>query len=258
MTKAASLLPRPSRGASARAGALSSARRARSWAVLRSVAAPGLVVLLQACARAPEPALPAALPPPAIASVTRALPVPARIGLLRIAEGRITAIPADELGRWRGALREVNRGLLYPIRAVPMAPAETADAAAGALADAIAAAVTGAAVAGLDAVLAYELSVAVPGNPGAAALSALPLVGGIVPVAAMARARGQGRALLIEAQGGAVIGRAAARMDDAAIAPAVAEGGSGAALRPLAEYAMLNLLAPRVEDMLTAAVGNGR
>lgn len=212
-----------------------------------------LLSAMAGCAPAPlPPAVAAALPVQAEAAVLRGLPVPARLGLVRAGGGRLGPVPAAELARWRGALREVNRQLAAPIRLRPLVPAAAVGGAA--LADGLARALEAARAAGLDALLVYELSVRVEDDPLLSAAAALPLLGGVVPGTVTTEAQAVGTALLLDVPGGAVLGRTSARLAGARIAPLAVTAGDGAAVADLAEYALLHALVPGAEDMLTEAV----
>ncbi len=220
---------------------------------LRAVWALSVAALAAACAPGPAPTvLPGALPAAAGGLALAGLPVPARVGLLRVADGRLTPIPATEAGRWRGAFHQVNAALPAPILALP-APA-SGQALGDDLGAQLGAAFDAAAAAGFDAVLVYELSVRAESDPLAAALSEVPMLGGAIPATAMTEAQAVGLAVLVEPAARRPLGVAEARLEGAPIAPISATGGSRRAATPLAAYAMVHALAPRVEDMLTEAV----
>lgn len=209
------------------------------------------LAILAACAGSPAP-----IPAPPISAdagppvVAGALRVPARIGLLRLSGGRAVPVPASEHIRWQGAIAEVNRVLVQPIRLTPIDPGSggAAPGQPAALAE----------TAGLDAIVVYELSVAVADDPVTAGLAQVPLLGGIVPVSAATRANGEAVARLYLPRREAPIAETAARMHAAEIASLRRSGGSGPAMRALAEYAMLHRLVPAAEDMLVGAVTAGR
>ncbi len=211
-----------------------------------------ILLALAGCTSAPERLLPA--PPPLLISappvILPGLKLPARLGLLRLVGGQATAIPANEFVRWRGALRQVNHRLLSPVMAVPLAPVGGAPADAAELQRVAAEA---ARAAGLDAVLIYELAVAVEDDPLPAAIAQLPLLGGIVPTTVTSEAHGASLALLLDAVSGAAIGWAEARLVDRPVATLRQSGGDGSTVQGLADYAALHALIPAAEDMLVEA-----
>ncbi|MEO0993523.1 MAG: hypothetical protein AAFX62_06910 [Pseudomonadota bacterium] len=211
----------------------------------------GCLILLTACAGSPTP-----IPEPKLANagppvVSGSLSLPARIGLLRLSEGRPTAVPAPEYARWRGAIAEVNRALLYPLRLTPLAPG-VADPEPVSDYDFLAL------ENGLDAVLVYELSVAVSEDPLTAGLTQLPFFGGVVPVSAATRASGRAVARLYSVGQPVALASTEARMTDAAIASVRQSEGSGRRMRALAEYALLHRMMPAAEDMIVGTVAAGR
>lgn len=181
--------------------------------------------------------------------VSGALQVPARVGLLRLTDGQPGPVPSAEYARWRGAITEVNRALAYPIRLMPMTPGST---------PVTAEQLPGlAAAAGLDAVLVYELAVAVSDDHMAAGLTALPMLGGVIPVSTTTRANGLGVARLYGIDAVAPLASAETRMQDAAISSVRQSGGSGERMQALAEYALLHRLMPAAEDMIVGSVAAG-
>jgi len=190
----------------------------------------------------------------------QALIPPARLGLVRLVDGRPTPIPAAERVRMAGVLAQVNARLLYPITPVPLALPPTAGLApgaqdvAGADVDAL---LARAGAVGIDAVLVYALSTRVESDRMVAALADLPLVGGIVPRTVSTEAHGTASAVLLDPRSRSVIGRARARMTDRVIAGLRVTGGDPRKASPEARYAMLHTLAPRLEDLLVSAVSDG-
>jgi hypothetical protein len=217
-----------------------------------------VLLALAGCGTAPDVRREGALATRAAAApavVTERLALPARIGLARLSHGRPAAVPGAERARWAGALAEVNRHLLYPIRLVPLPPPVLPDAAQGQPApDAVEALLARAAGAGLDAVLVYALSTRAEDDRLAAALTELPLVGGVVPGTAATEGHGTALAQLLDPVTGAVIGTASARMTDRTLSSIRQSEGDPQAVANLADYAMLHLLVPRVEDLLVTAV----
>jgi len=223
------------------------------------------LLLLAGCAAAPDMRESGVLgtrlaaPAPSLA-VTQGLALPARIGLVRVVGGRPTPVPAAERSRLAGALVEINRRLLYPLHLVALpVPAAVLPAAMGvgqgASAPALLAPLLDAAArAGLDAVLVYELATRVENDRAVAALADLALLGGIVPGTVTSEGHGTAIALLIDPRSGATIGHATARMADRPLADLRRSGGDPRAVADLADYAMLHMLTPPIEDMLTGAV----
>lgn len=223
----------------------------------------GLAVLLAGCAGAPDIRREGALETHVAAAppvLRHGLELPARIGLARVVAGRLTPVPGVERARWAGALAQVNAQLLYPLRLVALPPgSRVVPAAAGAdTAQAeIAALLDRALRQRLDAVLIYELSTRVEGDRLAAGLAELPLFGGILPRTVSTEAHGTALAVLVEPASRAVMGHASARMNDRVLSGLRHSEGDGAAMAPMAAYAMTHVLAPRVEDMLTGAASGG-
>lgn len=237
-------------------------RQRRIWAGLAAL------VLLAGCQGAPDarragPVADVMAGAPAV--LRHGLDLPARIGLARMVDGRITPVPGVERARWAGSIQLVNRQLLYPLRMVPLPPPATRVAArlgdaarprqgAGAAVDSV---LDAAAQAGVDAVLVYELSVRVEDDRAAAALADLPLLGGIVPGTVSTEGHGTALAVLVDPVSGAVMGHTSARMADRVLASLGESGGDPGAMWPAAAYAMTHILAPRVEDLLIGAVSGG-
>lgn len=227
---------------------------------LRMGAVLALVAVVAACAGAPDArrdGLVATQVAAGPAAVARGLTLPARIGLVRVRNGRITPVPGPERARWAGMVFQVNQRLLYPLRLVPLPPPQPATAAAVADAPApgggIESLLDGAARSGLDAVLFYELSVRVEGDRLAAALADLPVFGGVIPQTASTEGHGTALAVLVDSADGAVMGHTTARMNDRVLAGIRQSEGDAAAMAPAAAYALTHVLAPRVEDLLTGA-----
>ncbi|MGF1447687.1 MAG: hypothetical protein ACFBRM_16030 [Pikeienuella sp.] len=208
-----------------------------------------LCLLSFGCSPEPEPlALPQMSAPSVEMAVVGGLPLPARLGLLRVSGGRLGPVPGREAARWRAALREVNRMMPAPIRFVPMAPPGQI-----ALEDGVFAAVAAARRAGLDGLLVYELSVRPENDHVLAALADLPFIGGAVPGTRLTTAQAAGTAILLGSDG-RQLGMVRAGLVGTPIAPLALTGGDGDKAAGLAAYAMLNALAPMAEDMLTEAV----
>lgn len=182
---------------------------------------------------------------------------PARLGLVRLVEGRPTPIPAVERVRLTGVLAQVNARLLYPLTAVTLTLPSTVGLASFEPVAAIDALVARAEFVGVDAVLVYALSTRVESDRMVAALADLPLFGGVVPHTVSTEAHGTAVAVLLDPRSRSVMGRARARMTDRVIAGLRVTGGDPRKASREARYAMLHTLSPRLEDLLISAVSDG-
>ncbi|MEM1343694.1 MAG: hypothetical protein AAGI34_03825 [Pseudomonadota bacterium] len=193
------------------------------------------------------------------------LALPARIGLVRLVDGRVSTIPASERTRWAGAAREINRNLIARLDLIPLPVPPLDVAAANSAANpgmpdpsaAVATLMETAARARLDAVLFYELAARVENDRALAAFADLPILGGIVPPAVQSEADAFALALLLDTRTRAFLGSASARVSDQPIARLRDGRGSPAAHLDAARYAALHALIPGAEDLITTAIASG-
>lgn len=194
------------------------------------------------------------------------LALPARIGLLRIVDGRVTPVPAIERTLWAGAFHEVNRQFtatmrLAPLPAVPTpmrpVPGDPEGRSIPETQLAIEAALAIAQRTRLEGVMIYEISSRAERDPLVAGIAELPLFGGVVPRTVYTEGHGTAVAILVEPTTRALAGFATARMADAPIVSVRNSRGRAEPLRELTDYAVLNRLTPRAEDMLINAVAYG-
>lgn len=181
------------------------------------------------------------------------LALPARIALIRIAGTGVTAVPAREAVLWRAAEQRLNRQLPAILRLVPLVDPESRLplAAEGASPDAgvqLDVALSEAAIQGFDAVLVYQLAVAVSADPVKAAIRNLPLIGGVVPRTVATEGQGVGTASLIAPRSGTLLTQAEVLMGRRYVASMDVTQGRGTTAVPIAEFALLNDLIPRAED----------
>lgn len=219
-----------------------------------------LALMLGGCSSAPDVRREGALTAfePVVPRVVPArLTVPATVGIARVVDGRVTAVPADERARWMGAAHQVNRNLLATLHLVPMPPVGPVPPLDDGTPDtetAVGRVLEMARLSRLDAVLFYELSARAEGDRPLAWLTEIPLFGGIVPRTVATEGHGTAIALLVDPVTLGAYGYATARMADQELTSIRLSHGRPDAVRELADYALLHTLVPRAEDLLTTAL----
>ena len=203
----------------------------------------------------------------AAASVEPLLRFPAKFGLARIVNGRLSAIPAAELEHWTGlAGRFAHLGEFAAIS--PLAAAFTAETIADpgraetgdrarrrgrdAATDLVRRIRLGAARQHVDAVLVYEVGARTSVGNTALALADLTIIGSMILPTRNVAAAGAAEAILLDVRNGYVYGDASATADLSRLATSWGNDERRAALRERAVRDTVAALAPRVEEMLLA------
>lgn len=192
----------------------------------------------------------------AAASVEPALKLPARFGLARIADGRMTAIPEAEAALWRAAAaKHAQFGefvAISPLLAAFAVDSQEPGALRGPrrdVADIVRRIRLGAARQHVDAVLVYEVGASASSDWTWLALADLTIVGGaFLPTRSLAAA-GRAEALLIDVRNGYPYGSASARADLSEFFPSWGSDLRTGQIRDAVSYKVVQNLVPEVEAM---------
>ena len=187
------------------------------------------------------------------AAVEPVLQFPARIGLARIAKGRLTAIPASEAAIWQKmAQRHTALGsfdVVDPLVAHATAEAlghSTHDPDVGAIVRLIR---VGAARQHLDAVLIYEVGARGGAESNGLAFMDLTVIGGAILPTRSIEVEGVAKALLMDVRNGYPYGSASTSIDLSSLSPAWGSDARAAELRREALGRVTASLAPKIEEM---------
>lgn len=177
------------------------------------------------------------------AAVEPMLELPARIGLARVAGGRLTAVPEAEALLWRGlAERHPEAG-----RFVPLSPLVAAMAAEGGAEGVLREIRLGAARQHLDAVLVYELGVRSGRSRTPLAVADLTVIGAAVLPTRSLEAQAVAEALLIDVRNGYPYLTASAAADLGGLSDTFGAGGREERLRRKAALAATRRLIPELD-----------
>lgn len=186
------------------------------------------------------------------AAIEPILTFPARFGLARIENGRLTAIPAAEAELWSSlAGKHAALGAFVPIS--PLVAAATASALPGepAAGEVIRTLRLGAARQHVDAVLVYEVGAQTRRGLTPLALMDLTIIGGALLPTRNIEARGMASALLMDVRNGYPYGTASAEADLSALSATFGKGWKTESLRREATLKAAAALVPEVDSMLT-------
>ena len=202
------------------------------------------------------------------ASVEPLLSFPARFGLARIEEGRVTSIPADEAALWNAmAQRFSGFGVFTPVDPIIMEftsgslPPSTAQAVSGRdgsvhyrARDLPSKIRLGAARQHLDAVLIYEVGMAEKSNRRPLTSIRLSTLGNTVLSDRTSEAAGAGKAILLDVRNGYPYGTAQIEKDLSGYAGSWHTSSARSKRREAARQRIAADLVPEVEDMLRSLI----
>ena len=187
------------------------------------------------------------------AGVEPVLRFPARIGLARIAKGRLTAIPATETAIWQKmAERHAALGsfdVVDPLVAHATAESlghSTYNPDVGAMIRLIR---VGAARQHLDAVLIYEVGARGGAESNGLAFMDLTIIGGAILPTRSIEVEGVAKALLMDVRNGYPYGSASTSIDLSSLSPSWGSDARAADLRRQALGRVTASLAPKIEEM---------
>ncbi|MEO1776350.1 MAG: hypothetical protein AAFS07_15495 [Pseudomonadota bacterium] len=223
---------------------------------------PVAAALLAALAPTAETAAPAVIDPIVMAAaVEPRLQFPARLGLARVLNGRLTVVPGEEAGAWRTmADRYGHLGTFVPVEplivetTVQSIRTRCAQAHAFCAQGLIEQIRLGAARQHLDAVLIYEVGARTDIDATPLAIADLTLIGGAILPTRSIEAEGKAAAILIDVRNGYPYGTATATADLSTLATSWGNDARRQRLQEEAVAKVVTALIPEVEAMMTGVV----
>jgi hypothetical protein len=193
-----------------------------------------------------------------IAAVEPDLEFPARIGLARIENGRLTATPADELEIWADLAERLGPevGEFAPVSPLIAAMVDPGSEEPrryygnGAAAEAVADIRRGAARQHLDYVLAYEVTSDWSNQANALSVADVSILGLFIVPSRSVEVEAAASALLLDVRNGYPYGTASAIAERTRVARAAYSGGARESMVPLASREAVANLADEVETMV--------
>lgn len=187
-----------------------------------------------------------------IAAVEPALIFPARIGLARIENGRLTAVPAAEAEIWAGSAETLGGSYgefvpVSPLIAAMVAPASAPDTR---TARAVGDIRRGAARQHLDYVLVYEVTARSGREANALSFTDLSIIGMYVLPTRNVKVSGAANAVLLDVRNGYPYGVTSVFAEDSAVTRAVGASSRTREMKDETLTAVVAKLAPEIEDMM--------
>jgi len=190
----------------------------------------------------------------AAAAVEPQLRLPAKFGLARIVNGRMTAVPSSELEIWRDAISTRRAAgefvVISPLVAALAAPDDKSNGVQNVVRNIR----VGAARQHVDAVLIYEIGATTTRKRTPFALADLTIIGGFILPTRSIDALGVAQAVLIDVRNGYPYAMASAEADLSKFATTWGAGDKRSRLEDEAAYSVVQKLVPKVEKLFDQLV----